>query len=82
MKIITGNPGTGKHTIAKWISRNLNLEIIDINKVVLDEKVFKKNKETLDVDVSRLKKIINKIGSENLVLVGHLSPYVISPKNV
>jgi adenylate kinase len=82
VKIITGNPGTGKHTIAKWISKKLNLEIIDINNVAVEEGVFKKNNGTLDVDVSKLKKIINKIGSENSVLVGHLAPYVISPKNV
>ncbi len=82
MKIITGNPGTGKHTIAKLISRKLNLEIIDINKVAINEGVFKKNNGTLDVDVDKLKKIINKKDSENSVLVGHLAPYVISPKNV
>ena len=82
MKIITGNPGTGKHTIAKWISRKLNFEIIDINKVAIDEGVFKKNDGTLDVDVDKLKKIINKMGSKNSVLVGHLAPYVVTPKNV
>ena len=82
MKIITGNPGTGKHTIAKQISRKLNLEVIDINKVAIEEGVFKKNNGILDVDVNKLKKIINRIDSENSVLVGHLAPYVISPKNV
>jgi adenylate kinase len=82
LKIITGNPGTGKHTIAKKISRKLNLEIIDINKVAITEGIFKKNNNILDVDVSKLKKIINKKDSENSVLVGHLAPYVISPKNV
>ena len=82
MKIITGNPGTGKHTIAKLIAKKLNLEIIDINKVAINEGVFKKNNGTLDVDVSKLKKIINKKASENSILVGHLAPYVISPKNV
>jgi len=82
LKIITGNPGTGKHTIAKLIAKKLNLEIIDINKVAINEGVFKKNNGTLDVDVSKLKKIINKKASENSILVGHLAPYVISPKNV
>lgn len=82
MKIITGNPGTGKHTIAKLIAKKLNLEITDINKVAINEGVFKKNNGTLDVDVSKLKKIINKKASENSILVGHLAPYVISPKNV
>lgn len=81
MKIITGNPGTGKHTIAKLISKKINLEIIDINKIAINKKVFKKNKGVLDVDVSKLKKIINKMNSDS-ILVGHLAPYVISSKNV
>ena len=81
MKIITGNPGTGKHTIAKLISKRLDLEIIDINKIAISKKVFKKNKGVLDVDVDKLKKIINKMNYDS-ILVGHLAPYVISPKNV
>jgi len=81
LKIITGNPGTGKHTIAKLISKKLNLEIIDINKIAINMKVFKKNKGILDVDVGKLKKIINKMNSDS-ILVGHLAPYVISSKNV
>ena len=82
MKIITGNPGTGKHTIAKLISKTVNLEIIDINKIVVSRRVFKKNNEAFDVDVGKLKKIIDKMNSDNSILVGHLAPYVISPKNV
>ncbi len=82
MKIITGNPGTGKHTIAKLISRKLNLEIIDINKIAISKGIFKKNNGTLDVDVDKLKKIIDKMNSRNSILVGHLAPYVISSKNV
>ena len=81
MKIITGNPGTGKHTIAKLISKKNNLEIIDINKIAINNKVFKINQGTLDVDVGKLKKIIDKMNSDS-ILVGHLAPYVISPKNV
>jgi len=82
LKVITGNPGTGKHTIAKLISSKLNLEIIDINRIAISEGIFKKNNGTLDVDVSKLKKIINKMNSKDSMLVGHLAPYVISPKNV
>ena len=81
MKIITGNPGTGKHTIAKLVSKKLDLEIIDINKIAISKKVFKRNKGVLDVDVNKLKKIIDKVNSDS-ILVGHLAPYVISPKNV
>lgn len=82
MNIITGNPGTGKHTIAKSISKKLNLEIVDINKIAIEQGLAKKNNYALDIDVSKLKKIIDKKASENSILVGHLAPYVIDSKNV
>ena len=82
MKIITGNPGTGKHTITKLVSEKLGLDIIDINKVAIDQKLFKKKNGTLDVDVNKLKKIIDKKISGDSILVGHLAPYVVSSKNV
>jgi len=82
LNIITGNPGTGKHTIAKLVSKKLNLEIIDINKIAIEQGLAKKNNHSLDVDVNKLKKIINKEASENSILVGHLVPYVIDSKNV
>ena len=82
MNIITGNPGTGKHTIARLISKKLNLEIIDINKIVIEQGLAQKNNHALDVDVTKLKKIIDKKARENSMLIGHLAPYVIDPKNV
>ena len=82
MKIITGNPGTGKHTIAKLVSEKLGLDVIDINKIAIDQKLLRKKNGTLDVDVSKLKKIIDKKISGDSILVGHLAPYVISSKNV
>jgi adenylate kinase len=82
LKIITGNPGTGKHTITKRVSEKLGLDIIDINKVAIDQKLFKKKNGTLDVDVNKLKKIIDKKISGDSILVGHLAPYVVSSKNV
>jgi len=82
LNIITGNPGTGKHTIARLISKKLNLEIIDINKIVIEQGLAQKNNHALDVDVTKLKKIIDKKARENSMLIGHLAPYVIDPKNV
>ncbi len=80
MKIITGNPGTGKHTVARMLAKKLQLELFDINKMAIDEGMVEKNNQTLDVDVQKLKKILNKTTSSNALLVGHLAPYVI-PKN-
>jgi adenylate kinase family enzyme len=34
--VITGNPGVGKHTTAKIIAEKTHAEIIDINKVAID----------------------------------------------
>ena len=77
--VITGNPGVGKHTIAKEISKNLQLPIVDINKIALEFGLFEKKDDTNDVDVNKLKNLIKeKISSPGLI-VGHLAPYVLSP---
>ena len=81
-KVITGNPGVGKHTVAKHIAKRLDLELIDINKIVKQEEVFEKVEGTLDVDVKRLKKILEKKITKNSLVVGHLAPYVVSRKQV
>lgn len=82
MKIITGNPGTGKHTISRILAKKLGLELVDINKVAIAEKIAEKSTQTLDVDVKKLGKILAKKTSKNVLLVGHLAPYVISKNNV
>jgi adenylate kinase len=79
-KVITGNPGVGKHTIAKQIAKNLNLDLIDINKIVIENSIFVRVKETLDVDTKDLQKILDKKTTNHSLIVGHLAPYVI-PRN-
>ena len=80
--VITGNPGVGKHTIANQVSKHLGLPIIDINNIAKDSKLFEKNKDTNDVDVMELKKIIKKKISKPCLIVGHLAPYVLSSEQV
>ncbi len=82
MKVITGNPGTGKHTIAKIISKKIGIDLVDINLVAKKEGIFKKKNKTFDVDVEKLRKIIDKKINKNSLLVGHLAPYAVSSKNV
>ena len=79
-KVITGNPGVGKHTVAKHIAKNLNLDLIDINKVAIENGMFTQGKETLDVDTKALQKILDKKITNHSLIVGHLAPYVI-PRN-
>jgi len=76
--IITGNPGVGKHTISKEISKDLRLLIIDINSIARDAGLFEKNEDTNDVDISELEKIIKEKISSPSLIVGHLAPYVLS----
>jgi adenylate kinase len=80
--VITGNPGVGKHTVAKEISKHLGLPIRDINNIASDAGLFEKNQDTNDVDISELKKVIKEKISSSSLIVGHLAPYVLSPDQV
>ena len=58
--VITGNPGVGKHTIAKFISEKFEkTRVIDINKVAIDNNAIlkKSNKDGIEVDVKKADKI-------------------------
>ncbi|MDH3618446.1 MAG: AAA family ATPase [Nitrosopumilus sp.] len=80
--VITGTPGVGKHTIAKKITKELQLRIIDINKIAQECGLFEISEETNEVDVSKLKELIlDKISVPGLI-VGHLAPYVLSSDQV
>ena len=80
--VITGNPGVGKHTIAKEISKLIHLPIIDINKIAREFGLFEKNEETNDVDVVKLGEIIREKFSHPVLFVGHLAPYVLSSNKI
>ena len=80
--VITGNPGVGKHTIAKNLAEILDYKILDINKIARESKLFEKTDETHDVDVSKLKKIIKKKISKKSIIVGHLAPYVLTKSQI
>lgn len=57
MIVITGTPGTGKTTIAKLISKRLDLPLIETNKLVRKKKLYtRKEKDSLVVDLKKLKK--------------------------
>ena len=80
--VITGNPGVGKHTVTKEISKHLGLPINDINSIAKDAGLFEKNEDTNDVDMTELEKIIKEKISSPSLIVGHLAPYVLSSDQV
>jgi adenylate kinase len=84
--VITGNPGVGKHTSAKIIAEMINAEIIDINQVAIDNNATGKRTDLgLDVDIKRLVRLLEKLlktKKRDLVLVGHLAPYVLKPAGI
>jgi len=83
--VIAGNPGVGKHTSAKIIAERTGAEIIDINRVAIDNNaIAKKTKRGLEVDVKKLGRLLAKLlkARKDLIVVGHLAPYVIKPAGV
>lgn len=83
--IITGNPGVGKHTSARLVAKKLDVEIIDINKVALDNAaIAEATDHGLDVDLKKLRRLIGKImlTKKDLVIVGHLAPYAVMPAGI
>jgi adenylate kinase len=83
--VITGNPGVGKHTSAKIIAEKIDAEIIDINDVAIDNNATRKNIDLgFDVDVKRLVRLLEKLlkTKRDLVIVGHLAPYVLKPAGI
>lgn len=80
--VITGNPGVGKHTIAKKISQKMNFSIIDTNILAKDSGIIEKQEDTNDVDTQKLANIIKEIELDEKIVVGHLAPYVLEKNQV
>ena len=53
--VVTGNPGVGKHTIAKEIAKNLEFNIIDINQIAKDTDLFEENQDANDTRIDLMK---------------------------
>jgi adenylate kinase len=83
--VITGNPGVGKHTSARIIADKTGAEMIDINRVAIDNNAStKKTRRGLEVNVKKLSRLLAKLlkARKDLIIVGHLAPYVIKPAGV
>ena len=80
--VLTGNPGVGKHTVAEKITKEIKIEMLDINEIAKNSELFEKNDGTIDVDVGELEKIVYDKINNPMLIVGHLAPYVIPDEKV
>lgn len=57
---ITGNPGVGKHTISKLLSKKMNLSIVDINQIIISNNTFirKNDFKLIEVDLQKTRQLI------------------------
>ena len=76
---VTGSPGTGKKSIGLALSKMLGLSFLSVNEYAKSYKIGHWNGGEFEVDTVRLK---GKIPCEGRVVVGHLLPYVLSPKSL
>jgi adenylate kinase len=84
MKVIcvSGNPGTGKTTLSKKLSKSLKYEYIDVNEIIkkykLSEGYDEENKCEI-IDVKKLNKVLVEIIKKTkkiLIIDSHLSHYL------
>ncbi|MDQ3837144.1 MAG: AAA family ATPase [Thermoproteota archaeon] len=83
--VITGNPGVGKHTSAGIIAEMINAEIVDINDVAIKNNAISEVSDLgLDVNVRKLARVLERLTNtkRDLVIVGHLAPYVLKPVGI
>ena len=75
--IITGNPGVGKHTIAELLQKkSTSYQILDISKFAIERNLGTKVEDGIEIDTIKLKDEIQKIVTNDSLIVGHLAPYV------
>lgn len=87
--VITGNPGVGKHTCAKFVSEKLGkAKIIDINRVILGNDAIASPTSTVnglgEIDVKKTKELMLEElrKAKDVVIVGHLAPYVLKKTGI
>tara|TARA_B100001013_G_scaffold132477_1_gene77472 strand:- start:11570 stop:12130 length:561 start_codon:yes stop_codon:yes gene_type:complete len=81
---ITGNPGTGKKTIASKLSEKISMDLFDINKFIIENKYGQYEKNQLIIsDISQIENAIKqKIEGKKYIIIGHLLPELIKKESL
>jgi adenylate kinase len=86
--VITGNPGVGKHTCARFVSKQLgNITIIDINEVIVGNTTLHADNDVckgIEIDITKARKLLQSEidKTKDSVIVGHLAPYVLRSSGI
>lgn len=76
---ITGTPGSGKTTVSKALAKKLGYRIIDLNKLIIKNKIysgFDKERKSYVVDINKLKVFFKKLKNGNVIIDSHLSHFL------
>lgn len=80
--ILTGSPGTGKHTAAAAAAERLGLRLVDLNALAAEYGLceYDAASRTSDIDPDRLAERLRSHGAldEECLVVGHLAPYALA----
>jgi|SRR5919106_1266230 adenylate kinase len=87
--VITGGPGVGKHTSARLVAKEYpGSKMIDINKMAIANNAILDDDDDnfgLSIDVKKVRRLIDyeaKTHRNDLILLGHLAPYVVNPSKL
>ena len=67
---ISGTPGTGKHTIAELLAKEINYNVIDVNKLIGS------GNSTKEISPADLNKIVEERLEDNCIIVSHMSHFL------
>lgn len=84
--IVSGNPATGKTTTAKKMAEKKGLRYIDVNQMIMDNKLYShydRKDRSYVVDIKKLNKFLISLikRDRNVILDSHLTHYL-PPKYV
>ncbi len=75
--VVTGTPGTGKTTLAKQLAAKMHAPLFDVNKIAVQNKLYKKERGTAEkiVDIKKLSALLRKklARETSFVAEGHLA---------